>query len=264
LVEPTILHGLQAVGGLRRGRSEARENQPVRPVDDSVVDAVRPHVSRQVWAMIQLQRLTGMRSGETVIMRACDIEMDGRIWVYRPAAHKTEHHGHQRVVELGPKAQAVIRPFLQRDITSYLFSPTEAEAERRAGAHRRRRTPLTCGNRPGTNRARSAKRPPQQRYTTASYRRAIERGIERAFQHPELSAVPQCELTEEQREELRRWHHQHHWHPHQLRHTFATRVRKQYGLETARILLGQATIAAAEIYAEAERSRAAEIAAKIG
>ena len=36
----------------------------IRPVVDADVEAVRPFVSRQVWAMIELQRLTGMRSGE--------------------------------------------------------------------------------------------------------------------------------------------------------------------------------------------------------
>ncbi len=57
-------YGLKAVSGLRRGRTEARESQPVRPVPDEFVDAIRPHTSRQVWAMIELQRLTGMRPGE--------------------------------------------------------------------------------------------------------------------------------------------------------------------------------------------------------
>ncbi len=264
LIAPAVLHGLQAIGGLRRGRSEARDTNPVRPIDDASVNAVRPHVSKQVWAMIELQRLTGMRSGEVVIMRACDIEMDGAIWIYRPASHKTEHHGHSRVVEPGPKAQAVIRPFLQPELSGYLFSAIDADVERRAELHRHRKTPKSCGNRPGTNRKRSPRRQPQQRYTTASYRRGIQRGIEKAFPHPELSRIRQRDLTPQQRDELKKWRREHHWHPHQLRHSFATRVRKEYGLESAKVLLGQTTIAAAEIYAEADRERAAAIAAKIG
>ena len=47
-----------------------------------------------------------------VVMRACDIDMSGKVWLYRPARHKTEHHGHGRIIALGPKAQEVIRPFL--------------------------------------------------------------------------------------------------------------------------------------------------------
>ncbi len=73
LVPASVLHGLQAVSGLRYGRSEAREIEPVKPVPDAFVDAVLPHVAPQVAAMIQLQRITGMRSGEVTIMRGCDI-----------------------------------------------------------------------------------------------------------------------------------------------------------------------------------------------
>jgi hypothetical protein len=54
LVPPSVHHGLKAVSGLRRGRSEARESEPVKPVPEGFVDSIRPHVSRQVWAMIEL------------------------------------------------------------------------------------------------------------------------------------------------------------------------------------------------------------------
>ena len=39
-----------------------------RPVSDETTMAVNPFVSRQVWAIIELQWLTGMRPGEVVIM----------------------------------------------------------------------------------------------------------------------------------------------------------------------------------------------------
>ena len=74
LVPPSIHHGLKAVPGLKRGRSEARESEPVKPVPDAFVDAIEPHVAKQVWAMVQLQRVTGARSGEVTIMRTCDID----------------------------------------------------------------------------------------------------------------------------------------------------------------------------------------------
>ena len=90
--------------GCRKGRSEARESEPVRPVPEAFVEAVRPHVSRQVWAMIELQRLTGMRPGEVCIMRTCDLDTSGEVWVYTPEPHKTEHHGKERRIYLGPTA----------------------------------------------------------------------------------------------------------------------------------------------------------------
>lgn len=60
LVDPSVLHALQAVRGLTRGRSAARETEPICPVPEAFVDAIKPHVTPQIWAMIELQRLTGI------------------------------------------------------------------------------------------------------------------------------------------------------------------------------------------------------------
>ena len=49
------------------------------------------------------------------------------------------------------------------------------------------------------------------------------------------------------------------WHPHQLRHNAGTRFRREYGLETAKCLLGQKTLDAAQIYAEQDVQKAREI-----
>ena len=96
MVPPSVHHGLQAVSGLRRGRLEVREAEPVKPVPDAFVDAIRPHVSRQIWAMVQLQRLSGMRPGEVCIMRTIDVDRSGRVWTYTPESHKTQHYGRER------------------------------------------------------------------------------------------------------------------------------------------------------------------------
>lgn len=254
LVPTTVYHGLQAVSGLRRGRSEARETEPVRPVPEVYVDAIRQHVSRQVWAIIQVQRLTGMRSGEVVIMRGRDFDTSGLIWLFRPMSHKTEHHGYERIVEIGPRAQAVIEPFLKSDVGAYLFSPADAVAEQRAEKHAKRETPMSCGNKPGSNRKRKPKREPQDRYTPDSYRRAIARGCDKA----DLAAKEAKVLEADSERIIPRWH------PHQLRHNYATRVRREFGLESARILLGHRSAVTTEIYAEADRMKARQIVAKIG
>jgi hypothetical protein len=60
LVPPGVHQALRTVEGLRRGRAAVRESPPVGPVPDAFVDAIRLQVSRQVWAMVELQRLTGM------------------------------------------------------------------------------------------------------------------------------------------------------------------------------------------------------------
>lgn len=254
LVPPSVYHGLQAVAGLKRGRCEARETEPVRPVPDAHVEAIKPHVSRQVWAMVELQRLTGMRPGEVVIMRGRDLDTTGSIWLYRPESHKTQHHGHERIIEFGPRAQAELKAFLKPEVDTYLFSPRDAMGEQREAKHARRKTPPSCGNRPGTNRKPRPKRQPGDRYTPDSYRRAITRG---------------CDLADEQAKRATRKPPDGErivprWHPHQLRHNYATRVRREYGVETARILLGHRSVAVTEVYAEVDRSKARAIVAKIG
>jgi integrase len=116
LVPPSVYHGLLAVRGLERGRTTARESETVRPVPADVIDAVRPFVSAQVEAIIDLQLLTGARPGEICMMRGCDLDMTGAIWVYRPESHKTQHHGHRREIYLGPRTQAVLKPFLNTNL----------------------------------------------------------------------------------------------------------------------------------------------------
>lgn len=150
-VPASVHHGLKAVEGLKKGRCEVRESPPVKPVPEPFVNAVLPHVSRQVAAMIQLQRLTGMRPGEVVIIRTMDINTAGAIWEYRPESHKTEHHGKDRVIFIGPRAQAILKPWLKTDMTAYLFSPRESMTERakgmRNGASRRSSLPRRTGER---------------------------------------------------------------------------------------------------------------------
>ena len=97
LVPPSVYHGLMAVADLPKGRSEARETAPVRPVPEEFVRAVRPLVSSHIRTMTDLQLLTGMRPGEVCVMRTCDIDRSRRVWLYRPAKHKTQHHGNAGV-----------------------------------------------------------------------------------------------------------------------------------------------------------------------
>ena len=157
LVPDRVLWQLKAVKSLAKGRSKARETEPVRPVPTVDIDAIEEHVARPVWSMVRLQLLTGMRPGEVLIMRPCDIEKetDG-VWTYHPSRHKTEHHGKSRVVYLDSAAQDVLRPYLERDPESFCFSPKESD-RRINGKHR-------VGN----------------RYRRDSYRTAIQRACDRS------------------------------------------------------------------------------------
>ncbi len=289
LVPPSVYHGVQAVAGLKRGRSDARESEPVRPVPQADIDAIRPFLSRQVEAMIDLQLLTAARPGEIVTMRPIDLDTTGRIWTYTLAQHKTAHHGHDRRIYLGPKAQAIVKGFLAgRPVEAFIFSPAEAEAERREEAHCRRTTPLSCGNRPGMNRTAAPERAPADCYTVASYRRAISRACDEAFPPPEhlrpaiVERMVRGKLRKRRETaeqfgrrmkkpehaqdlaDLEAWRRDHRWHPHRLRHNAATALRKEYGLETARIILGHRSAAITEVYAELDHAKAIDVIGKVG
>jgi integrase len=54
------------------------------------------------------------------------------------------------------------------------------------------------------------------------------------------------------------------WHPHQLRHNAATYLRREFGLEAARIILGHHSSAVTEIYAEKDEQQAVEAIIKVG
>jgi integrase len=196
LVPPGVYHGLQAVDGLRRGRSAAKEAEPVRPVPDVHVDAVLPFLPPTVAAMVRLHRLTGMRSGELCLLRTCDVDTSSAVWLYRPATHKTAYRGHQRVVQIGPQGQAVLRSYLRPEVPeAYVFSPRQAQAERNLTKRLARKTKVQP-----SQASRKKQRPtkqPGERYDTKSYFHAIRYAIGRAIE----AGV----LAKEQ-----------YWHPHQL------------------------------------------------
>jgi integrase len=56
----------------------------------------------------------------------------------------------------------------------------------------------------------------------------------------------------------------HRWHPHQLRHNAATELRKEFGIETARIILGHHSAAVTGICAEKNEREAIEAIGKVG
>lgn len=253
-VDSVVLQALQAVSPLRQGRSQARETAPIGPASDELIEPVLRYVPRQVAAMIQVQRFTGMRPGEVMSIRTCDMDTTGRIWVFRPTSHKTQHYGGSRVIYLGPQAQSVLKPFLKQQAPeAFVFSPREAITEirlKRRYERKTRPTPSEIGRR----QSHTGTLMPGERYTRRSYALAITRGCRKAFPVP-------GEFSEE---EARSWIRQHHWSPNQLRHNAATFLRKQFGIEAARVVLGHTSAATTEIYAELDSRKAAEVMEQVG
>jgi len=253
------LAALDAVEALTKGRSDAKEHPPVGVVPEATVLATLPHLSPQVAAMVRLQLLTAARPGEVGTIRPRDIDRsDPACWVYRPESHKTEHHGRERVIPIGPKAQEVLRPWLDRAPDAYCFSPAEVVEARTPGA-------TTAPPKPRRKGREQARRPkPGGRYTKDSYRTAVARACDRAFLHLTLAKIPAKKLTPEQRGELAAWRKAHRWHPHQLRHTQASVIRREFDSEAAQVILGHSKPDTTMIYAERDLERAKAVMRQVG
>jgi integrase len=106
------------------------------------------------------------------------------------------------------------------------------------------------------------RRKPADGYNVQSYGRAITRGIELANR----ARAGECCRTKAPADwcDGCRAKAIPHWHPHQLRHTKATEIRRAAGLDAARAVLGHRSPAVTEVYAELDMLKAAEVMAKIG
>ncbi|HVX64878.1 MAG TPA: site-specific integrase, partial [Pirellulales bacterium] len=212
LLPPSVYQALAAVNGLKRGRTKARETKPIEPVSENVVDATLPFLPKVVADMVQFQRFTGCRPGEVCALRPCDIDRTGEIWEYRPASHKSEHHGRDRVILIGPKAQTVLLPYLLRAPEAFCFSPAESESRRKAELRARRRSKVQPSQR---DRSRpNPKRKPRNSYDRQAYLHAVRRACRKAdiaaHKQPEYARVPLVRIIIPN------------WHPNQLRHLAAT------------------------------------------
>ncbi len=290
LVPVAVHQALKTLAGLRKGRTEARESEPVKPVDPAHVDATLPFLNRHVRAMVELQRLTGMRPGEACALVVGDVDRSGELWVYRPTERKTRHRGKSRVIPFGPRARAVHTAFLigdksppsgwegvdlagdrtgrlvmadayqeagrERDAvllrdlarevvlvvgcvvdpTTPVFRTWEAREER-FRAMRANRKSKVC---PSQQNRKTAKptRFPRERFSGERYANAVADAAEKA-------GVPR-------------------WAPNQLRHLYATEVRKSHGLEAAQVSLGHSRADVTQVYAERDEALAAKVAAEIG
>ena len=54
------------------------------------------------------------------------------------------------------------------------------------------------------------------------------------------------------------------WTANQLRHNAATFIRKEFGLDAARVILGHKSAAITEVYAEMDREKAVAVIGRIG
>jgi integrase len=188
-----------------------------------------PFLGPVVADMVRLQVLTGMRSDSLCALRPCDIAQTGEVWVCRPK-HKMEYRGTVLEVFLGPKAQAILKPYLERDPQAYCFSPRESEAKRFEAIRKRKKKA-------------TPRRGLRDRYDSVAYWHAIQHGLRKAKK-------ANVEIPS--------------WHPHQIRHAVSTLIRARYGIEAAKAFLGHGDVETALIYAEKDTEAAKRIAHEMG
>jgi integrase len=185
LVSADIAATLRNVPGLKRGRTEARETEAIKPVELEHVEATLPYLPPFVADMVQFQLAAACRPGEACKIKPAMLDRSvgiGNCWRIELVEHKTAYQGRPRTIWCGPKAQAVLAPYLLRDANEFCCKPRESDRKRREKAHQARVTPLTLGNVPGSKAiARRGKGLGPRKwqagrcYTNASYGRAVAR-----------------------------------------------------------------------------------------
>src|SRR5262249_24494629 len=129
----------------------------------------------------------------------------------------------------------LLREFFTPNLADYLFSPRRAVEEVRAARSANRKTPRYPRHMKRNAARRKAKpqRAPAERYNRTSYFVAVARACDRAFppagdlaqRDGETAARWWARLTPDQRGGVKAWKKAQRWHPNQLRHSYATKVR---------------------------------------
>ncbi len=228
---------------------QVRARKIVEPADPAAVKAALPHLRLPVRAMVLLQWHSGARPEELCAMKVGEVLKSGKVhvpgaglvdldgagvWARAPKEHKLASKGKSRILTFGPDAQQVLTPFLEnRDPEEFVFRPIDALAELRAEqrAERSKRGGGSGGNKKKP--ASEPKRRAGERYSTRTYREAIERACAKA-------GVA-------------------HWFPYQLRHLAAAEIKAVFGVDGVMAVLGHHTQTMGNHYGGRAFKLAAEI-----
>ncbi len=237
LIPVAVWQALSTVPLLKKCRTTAPELPPVRPVAADVIERTLPHLPRVIADMVRVQRYIGCRPGELCRMTPAELDRSGKEWVWRPTHHKTSWRDEDRMLAIGPQAQAILMTYLNRDPSLPCFLPSESEAQRNADRRAARKSPMTPSHRARRSKARRKTRSTRP-YDEKAYRRAIVRACE-------AHGIPA-------------------WSPNQLRHAAAHEARQKFGLDAAQARLGHKHAKTTEIYAQSTLEKAKEVAQLLG
>lgn len=197
LVQPEVLLRLESLGPLLAGRCDAVDHPTRRPVPEEHIAQVRLEVKEVTRDILDLILLSGARPGELTMLKNEMIDRSGEIWLAKLADHKTVHHGKERVLVFGPRAQLILRKYVSDRPHAKLFGIARA----------------TVGN-----------------HVTAA-----------------------CDKLKLPR-----------WSPHWLRHNAGSRLREEFGLDVAQVMLGHSKASMTELYAHLNLKKAVAVARDAG
>jgi len=245
LIPGTVAAAIREVKGVQPGEKGVKENDPRPPAFWEDVTKVLPHCPPPVAAMLQLQALTGMRSGEVRIMRTMDVDQSNPdCWLYRPGSdrpygrHKNAWRGQDRVVPFGPRCIEILTPWLRpRESEAYLFSPRRWMEQKSAERIAKRKTKRQPSQALDKRKKANPKRAPRDCYDKVSYPQAVKRA---------------CAKVDVRFE------------PYALRHGKKMDLERSLGSEAARCVLGQKSIDATQHYGTIDVGRAIDAMKKMG
>lgn len=251
------------VEGLQAGESVARVTKKIKPVAWQHVEPVLAKLSPMVAAMVQIHGLAGVRSDEVCGMKESELDRSGDVWIYRKAEHKTAHRGKEKVFCLGPRAQALLLPYLGHG-REFIFAPQVSEQERKDARAAARKTPLYGKAKTRTPTFQSIR----TRYDSRAYYHTLNYAFVTLANERMKANLGAAYIRETPPKgcDRRAWLKERgvvYWHPHQLRHARATDTSEMYGVEAAQSQLGN-TLQATQLYAERSLRLAVDIARETG
>jgi integrase len=246
LVEANTAIALRAIKPLPEGYPGTFDHPEREEVPDCVIMATLPFMPPTLQAMIKLQRLTGMRPCEVFNMRVGEIDRttDPELWLYRLPTHKTQKKTkRKKVIPLSKIEQELIAPYLEnKNPDAAVFSPRTAMAERNAERKANRKTKLTPSQIARAKERESKPTRYKEFYNKDSYRNAVLHAITKGNKvQPDNEQIP-------------------YWCPYQIRHTAATAMERESGLDEAQALLDHASAQTTKRYSHARLQKMKELA----
>ena len=208
LIGAQVKAELSQVQPMKANRTQLREPVPVMPVADEVIERTMAAMPANMADMVRVHRLTGMRPEEVCALNWQHIDTSRTPWVYRPPFFKTQWRGMVRAVLIGPRARQALARYRDADFDGYPFSPARI---------------IASGIRLANGRNKRCKRPPEVMASIPT-----RRGIRCWNSGTYVTAIrAYCNHSGAPG-----------WTPNQIRHSFATQVRRDFGIAKAGYLLG--------------------------